>query len=352
MSEGAEDREEPSTPAPPDRGNPPESEKPAAEQSEELAVEPPRADRRLRLLPVWILLAGAAASGGAWAVMDHLVSGEPAEQAPVRLITAATEPYKVRPNDPGGLEIPDRDKLIYETLRTDEPEEEGPEQILPPPEEPVNPLQAVAGVAEEEAGGEASGSVVVVAGEAGSEAPEAEEGAAVPPESEGEAAAPPPSGEPEAEPAPIAGETPRIPVPVPRFAIRAAEAGPIEAPARGGEAGPVPTPAVKPVRLARAEKPRRVAVAREPAASAAASRFMIQLGASRARGVLQDRWETLWRRHETALARLNPVIVRSDRAGEGTWYRLRAGPFPDRASALGACERLRRRGLDCFVVVN
>ncbi len=318
MSDGADDRGGPSMPEPPDRGSPPESEEPAA--------EPERTDRRPRLLPVWILLAGAAASGSAWAVMDHLVNDEPAEQVRVKLITASTEPYKVRPDDPGGLEIPDRDKLIYETLTTAEPEE-APEQILPPPEEPVSPPHPVAEVAAEAA-----------------EAPELGQEAAVPPEPE----------EPEAAPVPIAEETPRVPIPVLRSVIRAGDAGSVEAPAKGEEAGRVPMPAEKPIWFARAETPSRVTVAapREPALSAAASRFMIQLGASRARRTLESQWEALWRRHETALERLNPVIVRTDRGDEGIWYRLRAGPFSGRAAAFGACERLKARGIDCLVVVN
>ena len=54
------------------------------------------------------------------------------------LITASAEPWKVRPDDPGGLKIPNQGTLIYETLSTAEPEE-APERVLPPPEEPLAP---------------------------------------------------------------------------------------------------------------------------------------------------------------------------------------------------------------------
>ena len=126
-------------------------ETPAAPEAAQEAAEPavgdePAADEavesgRPRLLPVWILLGAAALSGGAWAVMGDVGGGgPPADDASVPLITASAEPWKVRPDDPGGMEIPNQGTLIYETLTTADPEE-APERILPPPEEPLSPPQ-------------------------------------------------------------------------------------------------------------------------------------------------------------------------------------------------------------------
>jgi hypothetical protein len=51
--------------------------------------------------------------------------------ADVPLIRADERPTKVRPEKPGGMEVPDRDKLIYTQKRA------GVEHLLPPPEKPM-----------------------------------------------------------------------------------------------------------------------------------------------------------------------------------------------------------------------
>ncbi len=46
---------------------------------------------------------------------------------------------------------------------------------------------------------------------------------------------------------------------------------------------------------------------------------------------------------------LEPQVVSAELGERGTFYRLRAGPLPDRASAATLCERLHDRGQDCIV---
>ena len=141
MSGGEDGPETPSAPESPSPEPPQEPAEPAVGEAAESG--------RPRLLPVWILLGAAVLSGGAWAVTEHMGSGPPApDEASVRLITASTEPWKVRPADPGGMEIPNQGTLIYETLTTADPEE-APERVLPPPEEPMSPPQPEADRAEE-----------------------------------------------------------------------------------------------------------------------------------------------------------------------------------------------------------
>ena len=125
----------PETPSAPESPSPEAPQEPA-----EPAVEEAAESRRPRLLPVWILLGAAALAGGAWAVTERMGGGPPPDEASVPLITASAEPWKVRPADPGGMEIPNQGTLIYETLTTADPEE-APERILPPPEEPLSPPQ-------------------------------------------------------------------------------------------------------------------------------------------------------------------------------------------------------------------
>src|SRR5207248_11241311 len=56
--------------------------------------------------------------------------------ADVPLIRADERPTKVRPEKPGGMEVPDRDKLIYTQKRA------AVEHLLPPPEKPMPPPMA------------------------------------------------------------------------------------------------------------------------------------------------------------------------------------------------------------------
>ena len=141
---GEDGPEAPSAPEAPSPQEPQEQPEPAEPAGEERAES-----RRPRLLPVWLLLGAAVLAGGAWAVTERM-GGEQSssDEAAVPLITASAEPWKVRPDDPGGMEIPNQGTLIYETLTTADPEE-APEQILPPPEEPMSPPLPEADRAEE-----------------------------------------------------------------------------------------------------------------------------------------------------------------------------------------------------------
>ena len=131
---GEDGPEAPSAPEAPSPQEPQEQPEPA-----EPAVEERAESRRPRLLPVWLLLGAAVLAGGAWAVTERMGGGPSSpDETSVPLITASAEPWKVRPDDPGGMEIPNQGTLIYETLTTADPEE-APERILPPPEEPMSP---------------------------------------------------------------------------------------------------------------------------------------------------------------------------------------------------------------------
>ena len=141
MSGGEDGSETPSASETPPAPESPDAETPAASQEPVEQADEGRAEsRRPRLLPVWILLGAAVLAGGAWAVTERIGGGggPPPDEASVPLITASAEPWKVRPDDPGGLKIPNQGTLIYETLSTAEPEE-APERVLPPPEEPLAP---------------------------------------------------------------------------------------------------------------------------------------------------------------------------------------------------------------------
>jgi cell division septation protein DedD/cbb3-type cytochrome oxidase subunit 3 len=94
--------------------------------------EPPRRPRRV-LATVLALLIMGLFSGGLWFayVQGKRHAGDDAGSGGVPLIRADERPTKVKPERPGGMEIPDRDKLIYN------PTHPVVEHLLPPPEKPM-----------------------------------------------------------------------------------------------------------------------------------------------------------------------------------------------------------------------
>ena len=94
--------------------------------------EPQRRPRGV-LATVLTLLVMGLFSGGLWFAYVHQVrhAGGEAANGDVPLIRADERPTKVKPEQPGGMEVPDRDKLIYNPTRT------VVEHLLPPPEKPM-----------------------------------------------------------------------------------------------------------------------------------------------------------------------------------------------------------------------
>ena len=108
------------------------------DRSEALEFEPvvrSRPKRRFGMILTLLVLAGGSAAAGWYFYGDSLLAGGDGE---IPIIRAADGPIKVRPDNPGGMAIPDRDKLVYERLRGSE-EELRVERLLPRPEMPLTP---------------------------------------------------------------------------------------------------------------------------------------------------------------------------------------------------------------------
>ena len=95
--------------------------------------EPQPRPRRV-LAAVLSLLVMGLFGGGLWFAYvqgTRHAGGGDAASGNVPLIRADERPTKVKPEKPGGMEIPDRDKLIYNPTRP------VVEHLLPPPEKPL-----------------------------------------------------------------------------------------------------------------------------------------------------------------------------------------------------------------------
>jgi hypothetical protein len=94
--------------------------------------EPQPRQRRLLATALAVLVMGLF-GGGLWFayVQEKGHAGGDAVRGEVPLIRADERPTKVKPERPGGMEIPDREKLIYNPSRS------VTEHLLPPPEKPM-----------------------------------------------------------------------------------------------------------------------------------------------------------------------------------------------------------------------
>jgi hypothetical protein len=235
--------------------------------------------RRMRLMVAGSLAAVVVA----WFVGSTLLGG----RGQVPIVQAESGPVRVKPVDPGGLQVPGADNAIFSGNGGD-----GEDKLAPPPQTPdLQALQAPPRPAP---------------------APASAEPPAL------AAAAPPP--------APVAHttETPNLPP--------AAVAASTSAPAAEG-----PTPAV-------------VATDRRstPPATGVSHGALVQLAALSSEQAARDEWGLLAKRMPQLLAGKQPTVSRVEHDGHAYW-RLRTGGFADTAQATMFCLRLRAKGASCSV---
>ncbi len=242
-----------------------------------------------RLIAIGGGLAGALLVGAALAWGISRMGGG-ARSVP--LIEPDPRPFKVRPDDPGGLRVPNQDELIFERNRGSAPQ--GGARLAPEPEAPrIDALRAQ------------------VAQPAPRPAAPATPNAAAPQPGASAAA---PAGAPAARTAPAPGAAPQ-----------AAPAQPT-APAQTAAA-----PAARPT-------------------PAPGGTIRVQLGALSSDEAARGEWDRLARRHADLLGAFRPQVVRFEREGQTPLFRLRTGGFADIAAANGFCEQARARSIPCTVI--
>jgi cell division septation protein DedD len=258
--------------------------------AEPVSAPPPRKKPMARWALPAALLAVVVAGIVAWAVIG---TGPVEEEGPPPLVAAPEGPDKVAPDDPGGLDVPDQDKLVYEAM-TAEIEAEEPEHLLPAAEEPAEEALAAEPDPAQSALDDAQGADAVledVPVSTGLE-PAADELAAEMP-----AAAP--------EPAPVVEVQP--------------------------EPEPVPEPAV--------------------VANAPGGDYFLQIGSFREESVARAEAERLKALHTDIAGSLAISVQRADLGEDkGIFYRARYGAFASREVADALCAQLKARKQDCLVV--
>lgn len=295
--------------------------------------------------------------------------GSSTVEGDVPTIEADAGPLKVAPSDPGGMDIPNQDKTVYEAIT--QGEHSGKTEVLTEaPEEPVITRDAVAHkedkketqvyrkpddaaeqaatepvVSGEDSEQQPSNDVAAapVAGVAASEAPPQEEaedtasGNAETTSSDAEVLATKATEnvatekevavKPESKPAPEAepmAVSPQQPAPQVVNDLSAAQKA-----AREMKKSPAES-AVKPV----------------AASSGAAG---VQLAASKSREDAEKSWGRLAAKFPDLLSGKSHAIIAAEVAGKGTYYRVRATGL-SASSAADLCRQLKARGQDCMVV--
>lgn len=258
------------------------------------------AGKRRSIWPAITVVAAAIAFGGViWFAYqsgrDSSDSGTPP------LIKADQGPVKVKPDQPGGQEIPFQDSTVYDRLGGPAQQKPVMEKLLPPPETPVQRAPAPQAPAASEAG----------PAQASTAQGDASAPAALAPKP-----APPALAGP---PAPAVAQS--QPQPDPIGALAAASMPP---------------------------KPPSTTLAANPAPSIGGT-YRIQIGAVKTVDAVAVEWARLKHRFPETLSALKVSSDKVEVGSKGTFFRIQAGPLDERG-AKSACDHLKAQGVGCIVV--
>jgi len=254
--------------------------------------EPERYGRRGRRIMTALVAVAAVLGFGVVLVYAYNKGKQDGESNVPPVIQAQDGPTKIRPESPGGMKVPDRDKEVFSRLEIDK-RTDRVERLLPAPEKPMTPPAPSPAVSSE---------VTKMAPAAG-------------PATGTSATGPMPSKKAVS----AAVKAPKIPPPLPPV---------------------INKPLTRPKPLA-SKTPKLMK----------SGRFRVQISSLRSRVDVRKSWKSLQQRHSNLLGKLalNIEPVRLS-GGRGTYYRMQAGALASRAQATALCGKLKQRKLSCIVV--
>ena len=238
------------------------------------------------------------------------------DDADLPVVQASSDPIKVKPESPGGLDVPHQEMMVLNQGET-----ATVERLLPPPEAPqAPPAEPIPYVPAPETG----------------DATSAMSGA-VPP-----AVEEPPRIEPQVTQPAI----PEASIPAaPEAKLPEAPSAPSGAESGGASSANVPTPPTPKPTMSNEAGSAQVAAVPNPKSGD----HLLQLGAFTEHKASQAAWARLQKKFPDLLGTMGSTVQEA-KVGGKTYYRLQAGPFPNRATALDLCAQLKARKQDCLVV--
>ncbi|QRM27823.1 SPOR domain-containing protein [Microvirga sp. VF16] len=294
---------------------------------------------------------GAVVLGGGGAYLmsgsSAVTGGEPP------LVKANNEPTKVQPQNPGGVEIPNQNKQIYERANPTTAT-----KVVNREEQPVDVQQAVrmnGNAVADATGGTIPGGAVKPHQTASLNLGEPKKVRTVTIRPDGTVAGAEPSAAQPVAPAamalpPQAQPATPAPIQVASAQPRPAASTPVAAPST-----PAPTPKPAPAASTPAATPAPQQVASvQPVAPAAAETtptggFAVQLGLANSEAGAQTAFASFQRKYPDLGGM--PSMIRKAEVNGNTIYRVRVGPL-SKEEASSLCSKLQGQGGQCFVAKN
>lgn len=260
-----------------------------------------------------IVLAGVVS----WVLLlPRFADNNPSE---IPVIRRPITPVKIQPNEPGGMEILDQDKSVYNLVEKKEIAPEKIESILPEPEAPKMPT--IVPEPEKPAVAEEAKPVVVDMPE------EKTDTLPIKPLNEHIEAA-----------SSTSGKKINIPEKLPEIKVEIKKAEP---------AAEVKAD-VKPAAKAESKPEEKAAPKPEAAKAITSGAWQVQLIASASQKAAEDTWKILSAKYDV-LKNLPHEIDASRNDAGAMLYRLRVGAFADKAGAEKVCNEIKQAGGSCLV---
>ncbi|CAA6603414.1 putative Periplasmic protein TonB, links inner and outer membranes [Rhodospirillaceae bacterium LM-1] len=276
---------------------------------ETLSARPlPRKKRRGFLLWFLLFFLASGAAVATWWVMSRgqkIVGGSSVE---VPLVKADERSYKSKPSQPGGMDVPDQDKMVYDRMgNAQETGKPAVERLLPMPEAPLAPPAPVAPTPP-----------------AATVLPDLPRATV--------------TESPKATPPSMRDVAPPEPPPV--------EPPPLLDDEKPGAKPTLPKAALPPKPVAKIDD----AAAKAAVKSSPGGAWLVQLGAIKEETAAARQWQTIQKANADLLGGLSLDVQKADLGAKGTFYRLRAGSLDSKEAAKALCDQLAARKQGCIVV--
>lgn len=293
---------------------------------------PVRTGSSLRGKFLGALVAIAAVAGFAGIAWYATNQGQKNSATVVPVIQADGSPVKVLPDKPGGMKVPNQDKLIYLQISPDSKKPDK-ERMLPETEKPMakpKPTEA------EKAPKAAAGSKATEVTQAPIEPPKMEA-----PEAQGKNAKAVEDAKTKVEETAKKGAEEKKPA-LDRDALTAAAAAAAKGGLEEGAKEAVGPASGQVAKLAPAEEAKD--------AIAASGGYRVQLGSSKLKDRAEAEAKRLNKLYASILGDAKVAAVRADLGERGVYYRLWAGPFAERGAADALCDKLKARKQGCLTI--